>query len=118
MPRAWGKAPRGEGGHARRALYRTSAWQQVARQVVQAADVCALCGQPPTLTDRLEADHIVPLALGGAALDRDNLRAAHKSCNARRGQRLGAELRARRAKGGLGGSKLQRGPRARSHRRW
>ena len=60
---------------------------------MQAADRCAICGQPPTITDPLEADHVVPLALGGAALDPDNLRAAHKSCNSRRGQRLGAELR-------------------------
>lgn len=90
-----GRRPRGKGGHPRRALYRTRAWQDAARQVVRAADVCALCGQPPTPTDPLEADHIVPLALGGAALALDNLRAAHKSCNGRRGAQLGNEFRAK-----------------------
>ena len=91
-----GRRPRGKGAESpRRALYRTSAWQEAARQVVRAAAVCALCGRPPTLTDRLEADHIVPLALGGAPLALDNLRAAHKSCNARRGAQLGNELRAK-----------------------
>ena len=53
----------------------------------------------PTITDPLEAEHIVPLALGGEAVALDNLRALHKSYDSRRGAQLGHELRARR--GGL-----------------
>lgn len=88
MPQHGGRPPRGNGESPHRAHYKSNAWKQVARRVVQAADVCALCGRPPTPTDPLEADHIVPLALGGASTP-DNLRATHKSCNSRRGAQFG-----------------------------
>ena len=63
---------RGLGGTHRRA----------AEKVVAAAQFCAICGNPPTPTDPLEADHTTPRALGG----RDSpLRAVHASFNRSRG---------------------------------
>lgn len=53
-----------------------------AEGVVKAAAYCAICGKPPTPTDPLTADHIVPRALGGVD---SPLRAVHRSCNSRRG---------------------------------
>jgi 5-methylcytosine-specific restriction endonuclease McrA len=45
---------------------------------------CWICGQPPRPGDPLVADHLIPRAHGGPdALF--NYRAAHRSCNARRG---------------------------------
>ena len=43
--------------------------------------ICWLCGRPGADT----ADHVVPLALGGDPNDQLNMRAAHRSCNSRRG---------------------------------
>ena len=45
---------------------------------------CWLCGNPGTKADPLTADHIVPRSHGGTDT-RDNYRAAHESCNKRRG---------------------------------
>ena len=45
------------------------------------AYVCWLCGRPGADT----VDHLVPLALGGDPYDPLNMRAAHRSCNSRRG---------------------------------
>lgn len=46
--------------------------------------ICWLCGRVGADT----ADHVVPLSLGGDPLDPANLRAAHRSCNSRRGAAL------------------------------
>lgn len=51
---------------------------------VVAASVCAICGDPPTATDPLTADHVVPLSRGGFG---GPMRAAHRSCNSRRRDR-------------------------------
>lgn len=48
--------------------------------VLSVSDVCWICGRPGADT----ADHVVPHALGGSDAV-DNLRPAHRSCNARRG---------------------------------
>jgi hypothetical protein len=45
---------------------------------------CWICGKPGTTNDPLTADHIVPRAHGGHDT-RANMRAAHRSCNQRRG---------------------------------
>lgn len=58
-----------------------------AKAVVDAAQVCAICGRPPTPDDPLTADHIIPRSKGGTD---GPLRAAHRSCNSRRGARLSA----------------------------
>jgi 5-methylcytosine-specific restriction endonuclease McrA len=44
--------------------------------------ICWICGQPGALT----ADHIKPLSHGGSTII-NNLKAAHRSCNSRRGNR-------------------------------
>lgn len=56
-----------------------------ARAVVAAAQVCAMCGRPPTKADPLTADHTIPRSQGGAD---SPLRAVHRSCNSRAGGRL------------------------------
>lgn len=61
------------------------------RQVLDEEPSCGICGggidpnllYPHPLSGSL--DHIVPLAAGGTALDRDNVRAAHLYCNKSRG---------------------------------
>jgi 5-methylcytosine-specific restriction endonuclease McrA len=52
------------------------------------ATVCHLCGLPFTdPNDPPVADHVIPRVHGGS--DRiENLAAAHRSCNGRRGARL------------------------------
>lgn len=53
---------------------------------------CHLCGQPvnvgltPGLPGSPEADEIIPVSVGGSALDRDNVRLAHRLCNQKRGK--------------------------------
>jgi 5-methylcytosine-specific restriction endonuclease McrA len=65
------------------------AWQALRRRVlIRARFVCYWCSGRAN-----EADHLVALADGGAALDLRNLVAACRSCNARRG----GELRQRQA---------------------
>lgn len=62
------------------------AHQEQARQVLQDATTCALCGGPPAPGNPLEADHVVPLSLGGDK-STENLQPAHKRCNIRKGGR-------------------------------
>jgi 5-methylcytosine-specific restriction endonuclease McrA len=70
---------------------RSPAWPALRRRVlVRDAYRCRWCGGRAN-----EADHVVAIAEGGAALDLRNLVAACRSCNARRG----GELRATRVSG-------------------
>jgi 5-methylcytosine-specific restriction endonuclease McrA len=70
---------------------RSPAWPALRRRVlVRAGFRCHWCGGRAS-----EADHVVAIADGGAALDLRNLVAACRPCNARRG----GELRARRVAG-------------------
>jgi 5-methylcytosine-specific restriction endonuclease McrA len=59
--------------------------QQAAATVLANATHCWWCGQPPRPDDPLTADHLVPRARGGRSTE-DNLVAAHRSCNSRRGK--------------------------------
>lgn len=68
-------------------------YRKVAAQVLAEEHVCWMCGQParpPSLAypkgDPLTVDHITPRSQGGGH-PRLNLRAAHRSCNSRRGAR-------------------------------
>jgi 5-methylcytosine-specific restriction endonuclease McrA len=63
---------------------RTWADRQARAQLVARSYVCAICGKPPTPTDPLTADHITPRLLGGPDHP-TNYRAAHRTCNSRRG---------------------------------
>ena len=65
--------------------------QRLAKQVLSEEKACWLCGEPAHPDDRLEVDHVVPRAKGGATV-RSNLRAAHASCNRGRGSRGGGQL--------------------------
>lgn len=59
-------------------------WQRVKARIIRRdAGICHLCGQPGANT----ADHLVPVARGGAVYDLDNLAAAHIACNRKRGSR-------------------------------
>jgi len=49
--------------------------------LIRDGGICWLCGRPGANT----ADHIIPLAQGGHPYSELNLRAAHHSCNSRRG---------------------------------
>lgn len=61
------------------------------------ADTCWICGQPIDLTldyrDPMSwtADHVQPLTKGGKLLG--PMKAAHRSCNAKRGNRTGERNR-------------------------
>lgn len=46
---------------------------------------CWLCGEPFTADNPATVDHVVEVSAGGGH-ERSNLRAAHRSCNSRRGQ--------------------------------
>jgi 5-methylcytosine-specific restriction endonuclease McrA len=63
-----------------------------ARKIVaQREEICWRCGKP--IDDTLRSphpmsrtvDHVTPAALGGPELDTNNMRAAHRLCNQRRG---------------------------------
>lgn len=71
----------------------TAAWRRVRAAVLAEQPICQMCWRARADT----VDHIVPLAKGGALLDRTNLRSACGPCNYRAGQRITtAILRARR----------------------
>lgn len=64
------------------AMRKTHRYQTARKNVlVRDRGICWLCGRPGATT----ADHVVPLAMGGHPYDEANLRAAHRSCNSRRG---------------------------------
>jgi 5-methylcytosine-specific restriction endonuclease McrA len=67
---------------------RTGTYSRNAALVRATATVCHLCGQPFTADDPAVADHVVPRGVGGSD-DLTNLRAAHRSCNGRKGAELG-----------------------------
>lgn len=60
----------------------TWAYRQARAQALVGATNCAICGQPATADDPLEADHIYSYADNGHG----PLRPAHRSCNRRRGR--------------------------------
>lgn len=57
-------------------------WRKLRKEVLRDSDVCWICGAPGSTT----VDHVVPVSLDERrALDRTNVRPAHLSCNASRG---------------------------------
>jgi 5-methylcytosine-specific restriction endonuclease McrA len=64
----------------------TRAYGRARLLVLRYAYVCAICGQPEHAYDRFEADHIIPKSKGGSDHP-GNLRAVHRSCNIKRGNR-------------------------------
>lgn len=61
---------------------------------------CAICGQPIDYSlpsgDPLsfEVDEIIPVSLSGNELDINNVQAAHRICNQRKGNKIGYTLSA------------------------
>ncbi|HEY3118299.1 MAG TPA: HNH endonuclease signature motif containing protein [Chloroflexota bacterium] len=62
------------------------AHQKDAARVVTPGARCWICGGLASPTDPLQADHVIPLSMGGQAT-LSNLRPAHRSCNIRKGGR-------------------------------
>jgi hypothetical protein len=66
-------------------------WLRLRRQVLAEESSCWICGDELDLEVRYphpqspSVDHVVPLASGGALLERTNCRAAHLLCNVSRG---------------------------------
>ena len=77
--------------HAIPRLPRSGTYTRTAAKVRAEATACWICGTPfADPNDPPVADHVIPRAYGGSD-DETNLRAAHQSCNSRRGAQLGNE---------------------------
>ena len=63
-----------------------SDWRRVSAEVLAQAVACHWCGGQFTPADPATADHLIPKARGGTN-DRENLVAAHRTCNSSRGGR-------------------------------
>ena len=81
--------------------YRNPHARNVLRERVQRrGDPCAICGKPIdyTLPARhpmsYELDEIIPVSRGGSPIDPDNVRATHRICNEKRGNKLDHEREA------------------------
>jgi 5-methylcytosine-specific restriction endonuclease McrA len=88
VPRARGQArPRPD-------HYSSRTYWTLRKIVKQQEPNCAICGLPwdphaaPRTPRSFTLDHITPMSRGGSLTDRSNVRAAHYSCNARRGAGL------------------------------
>lgn len=66
----------------------TRAYRKARAQVLAEERTCWICGQPARANDPLTADHVIPWIQGGTD-HRSNMRAAHLSCNSRRGDGRG-----------------------------
>ena len=64
-------------GRHRRQTGRSAGWPYLRRVVLSERRQCEHCGAPS-----VEADHVVPVADGGAELDADNVQALCRACHA------------------------------------
>jgi len=63
----------------------THRWKLLRAELIETRPwVCGICGNRIATRDEIEADHIVPVADGGAPFDPTNVRLSHRSCNRRR----------------------------------
>ena len=69
----------------------TRRWRNVRARVLR-RDLLCLLQLPGCTTISTTADHILPVARGGALYDMDNLRGACASCNRAKSDRLDCEL--------------------------
>ncbi|MFJ3044030.1 HNH endonuclease [Streptomyces tendae] len=69
-------------------------YRTLCAEVRRRGDPCWLCGHDIDLTLdprhplSFTVDHLLPLSRGGSLLDPANARAAHRSCNSRKGNRV------------------------------
>jgi 5-methylcytosine-specific restriction endonuclease McrA len=72
--------------HSTQPIGRNRSWvdELARRRIVASATHCWICGQPARPGDPLTADHVIPRSRGGPDVP-GNYRAAHRSCNSRRG---------------------------------
>lgn len=79
---------------ANRVVYDNPRWRRlrsalIGRHIAKHGMVCfGPSGLDPHSADVLTADHVVPLAAGGAPFDLDNIGVLCRSCNAQKGARL------------------------------
>lgn len=64
--------------------YRTAEYQMNRALTLVEERTCWICGKAGSVEDPLTADHLIEVVNGGDST-RTNLRAAHRSCNGRRG---------------------------------
>lgn len=67
--------------------YNDPTYQANRTEMIATATECWICGEPGSEDDPLTADHIKAVSAGGDH-GRENLRAAHRTCNAARGARI------------------------------
>jgi hypothetical protein len=81
-----------------RAELTTYQWRQLRARTLAASDVCIVCGHGAADA----ADHVVPVARGGARLDPDNVAPIHgvdgcptcgRKCNNEKGDQLLSEVK-------------------------
>ena len=93
----------GQSGMSRKSNPRrkhAAARDMVRARVLAAYDSCWLCGRPvdksqPHLSPMApEVDEVIPVSLGGSAIDFANCRLAHRWCNQKRGNRSPEAFRA------------------------
>jgi 5-methylcytosine-specific restriction endonuclease McrA len=92
--------PQAQARYVRRRARRAGAgalgrpWKVLRARVLAEESVCWICEDdidqdlPGTHPMGGTGDHVIPLEDGGAALDRENVRAAHRTCNVRRHHEL------------------------------
>jgi len=67
--------------------YDTGNYRGQSKGVRATARVCHICGQGPKAGDPFQADHVIPILVGGGS---GPLAAAHRSCNIGRSNKLRA----------------------------
>lgn len=85
QPSGWTERPRPQDRHRTNRLQAagitTRQWDHLTHIAYQAhAGICYWCGKPIAEADA-ETDHIIPIALGGARTDPDNLAPMHSACH-------------------------------------
>lgn len=77
------------------------AWREARARCLNASNICGICGDTIDMTlsgrhlDGPTVNHKVPMSLGGAPLDVDNLEPAHNRCNSGQRERVTKPVRSR-----------------------
>lgn len=94
-----GRNPKGGGNKANPRYANGTRRREVQARLRARHDPCAICGQPidydlpPEHPMSFTVDEIVPVSHGGSPYDMDNVQAAHRICNIKRGDRPMGEVR-------------------------